>query len=846
VEQLQEALEQVTRSECELQQRNRSLQEKVATLERENQRYRGLFEGAPDGYLVTSLEGVIDESNRVAGKLLGVPPAQLKGRLLGTFLGKEELGGLDEALESLKQQDRVQELELQLRPRNAPAFPGLFNVSRVKDSQGKSTALRWLLRDITRRKQTEALLRQSEARNHAIVNSAAEGILTVDESGLIVSFNPAAQEIFRYTPAEVIGQKITLLAPSPFLEEMEAFIQGRARGESLKSPCVGRDVMGKRKDGSIFPIKLTVSEFLEGGRRRFSGIVRDITERKRAEKALRESEEHFRNLIEGSLQGVFIHSSNWKILFVNQALADMFGYGSPDELVTLGALNRLYVPHEQARLEGYLAARMQGNPAPSQYEIEGVRKDGSIVTTINSVRLIRWKGQPAIQGTVIDISERKRADEVLARRDAIMQAVNLAAGKFLESSDWTQAVQYFVRYLGETTQVSRVYVYENLAGEEAKFLTKRRYKWVAPGVSPHMEDPNTRDQGCSRTDLSRWRKLLSRGEIITGAADAFPQPERELLAHQSIQSILAIPIFCGKVWWGFLGLDECSRVREWSTAEREVLKAAAGMFGLAIERKLAEDAAMHHQAELAHVTRLSTMGEMASGLAHELNQPLAAISSYCDACLRMIAAGRGSSEKLVNALTQSSAQAQRAGEIIRRLRNLVRKTNTQRTHVELAQLMTEVVELAAAEARRKGVRIALDLDENLCSIMVDVIQIEQVMLNLVCNGIEAIDNARLSVREVKINAHQLGDDQIQVGVVDTGPGIDDQLLKQIFEPFYTTKPGGMGMGLAISRSIVESHNGRLWAESEPGKGAAFRFTLPTAMSHDLRITHARNAHGISC
>ena len=244
------------------------------------------------------------------------------------------------------------------------------------------------------------------------------------------------------------------------------------------------------------------------------------------------------------------------------------------------------------------------------------------------------------------------------------------------------------------------------------------------------------------------------------------------------------------------------------------------------ERSDAEEEIRVREAELAHVTRLSTMGEMATGLAHELNQPLAAISTYCDATLKMVASVPSVPEKLISTIDKTGRQAHRAGEIIRSLRRFVDKKRTQASRADINELVHEVVDLAGSEARRIHAGIELHLAAGLPELFVDRIQIEQVLLNLVRNALEAMTT--VSPKRIIIRTAQSNDGFVTVTVEDTGIGWSDGACEQIFEAFHTTKADGMGMGLAISRSIIEAHGGELRGRPrKPAAGVEFTFTLPS-------------------
>ena|GEM_PF-3407962 len=242
------------------------------------------------------------------------------------------------------------------------------------------------------------------------------------------------------------------------------------------------------------------------------------------------------------------------------------------------------------------------------------------------------------------------------------------------------------------------------------------------------------------------------------------------------------------------------------------------------ERQHAQEQALNHQVELAHVARLSTMGEMASGLAHELNQPLSAINTYVQGCIRRINMGTDDPEAIINALQLTAQQAERAGGIIRRLRSFVRKGETHKTYIEINHLINEVTGFLEIQLNNKSINLVLELENDLPPVLVDIIQIEQVLINLIKNAIEAVsDVAPLSiVLRTQLFNHKL----IELCVIDSGHGISEDKLKRIFNPFFTTKASGMGMGLSISSSIIEAHGGKLYAQNNPHQGARFCFTLP--------------------
>ena len=246
------------------------------------------------------------------------------------------------------------------------------------------------------------------------------------------------------------------------------------------------------------------------------------------------------------------------------------------------------------------------------------------------------------------------------------------------------------------------------------------------------------------------------------------------------------------------------------------------------EHREAEEQLREHQAELAHVWRVNTMGEMASGLAHELNQPLCAILNYANACLRMTKRGTDEPDKVTEALEQITAQTDRAGQIIRRIRSLVAKRKPRQSTVDVNGVVREVVEMQKAEASQKGITVRTELAEDLPLILADGVEIEAVVLNLVRNAFDAMSDPALERREATIRTSVSENNSVEATVTDSGKGLLGEDPENIFDLFFTTKADGLGIGLSISRTIIEGHGGRLWAEPNPDCGVSFRFTLPVA------------------
>lgn len=247
------------------------------------------------------------------------------------------------------------------------------------------------------------------------------------------------------------------------------------------------------------------------------------------------------------------------------------------------------------------------------------------------------------------------------------------------------------------------------------------------------------------------------------------------------------------------------------------------------DQKRNEELARQQQERLQATARLVTMGEMASSLAHELNQPLAAIASYNAGCLNLLAAGNADADELAAALGKSAEQARRAGRIIRRIYEFVRRAEPKSEPCDVLKLLGETLSLIEADARRQGIRVVRRWEARLPPIFADRVLLGQALLNLLRNGIEAMRDTPREDRKLEVCAGLAGS-EIEVAVIDRGPGIPAEVAGHLFEPFFTTKPEGMGMGLNICRSVVEAHKGRLWYEANRETGSIFHLTLPVGDS----------------
>lgn len=509
--------------------------------------------------------------------------------------------------------------------------------------------------------------------------------------------------------------------------------------------------------------------FLAVGAFAFYFVRRQQRQRMPAVECFQQSCTLLQSLMEGMQGAVYIKDRDGKYLMVNTAFAQMIGK-TPKEIIGHDELNLL--SREQAeKLSGEDHLSMENNNAGTYEEednIDGEVRNFLVTKILHSDPDGNNMGHIGIRR---DITDHKRTEDALRK---LSRAVEQSPNSIVITDNMGR-----IEYVNPS--------FTEITGYSANEALGETPRIIQSGItSPLVYE-----------DL--WKTILS-GKIWRGELQ---NKKKDGTIYNDLVAISPIKNKDGKTTH-FVGIQTDIS-----------------------ERKQAEEQVRQHQAELLHVARVSTMGQMASGLAHELNQPLYAIANYSDACLEMIRSDVECREKIIYALEQTSLQAQRAGEIIRHLKNFVRKQDTEKTSIDLNELVCKTVQFTDPEARDHGVTIQQELADDLPMILADKIQIEQVILNLLCNSIEAMCGAGSQVRNIIIYSSmskQKG--TVQLSVHDSGPGISTELQSRIFDSFYTTKVDGTGLGLSISSTIIKSHGGNLWVETAPTEGAIFHFTLP--------------------
>lgn len=543
---------------------------------------------------------------------------------------------------------------------------------------------------------------------------------------------------------------------------------------------------------------------------RLIGVVRDVTKQKNAEKALRLSEERFRRMVDQSPDIIFrvgrrgleyVSPACWKILGIRPE--DQYAESSP--LVT-----RIH-PADQAKIPDVVRRLHRGTV---RCELRILHADGRTIWTEHSLSPIFTPSGKlfAVEGVVRDISERKHAEEALQRQRREQQIIFDSVPALIWYKDRENRILRANAAAAEAMGLSAADIEGrstyDLYPEEASQYYRDDLEVIESGVPKlgivEVMQTTSGEKRWLRTDKIPYRDENS--EIIGVIVFAVDITER-VQAEEALRQ----------------ARDELDRrVRE-RTAE--LASAVDDLRSEMAERRRAEEKVRRQQEQLAHVQRLRTIEGMASQLAHEINQPLGAIVNFANGLTTRLRKGEVDPEGMSAAAAQIREQGMRAGEVIRRLRGFVRKEAARREYADLNHLVQESARLVEPEAEGNGIVIRFRLEAKAPLTQVDRVQIEQVIVNLLRNAVDSIVETRDGAGEIAIETVLVGE-AIQVAIRDTGTGLPAGGDEKLFEPYFTTKPDGLGMGLSISRSIIEAHGGSLWAERNDTRGMTFLFRLP--------------------
>ena len=529
----------------------------------------------------------------------------------------------------------------------------------------------------------------------------------------------------------------------------------------------------------------------------FYGFVHEI-----AHRDIRENEEKYRSLVANIPDVIWTTDENGRTTFISSNVKMVYGY-TPEEIYKEGEelwFGRIHPDDVDKVKDAFEAVFKKRVSLDVEYRIR--RRDGEWIWLLDrSIGAYERDGVQYADGVFSEITDRKRAEEKLRSINQQLMASEQqlrASNQQLEASE--QELRESQHLLDATINNSPVVIYvKNLAGRY--LLVNKTYEEIL-GMS--------REEMLGKTDDALFPKDV---------AEKFRVNDERAVVSDLPVEFEEVALHANGELHTYISTKFPLRDSEGSPY------AVCGISTDITERKqLAEQERKHH-AQLAHFSRLTVAGELASGMAHELNQPLTAITTYAQACRRMIDSGDADPAKIRDAAGEIAAQAMRGGEIIRRMRGFVRKQAPQRVRADLNEIVREAIELVRTQARRSEVMLQLEFSEEPLTVLADKVQIQQVIVNLLQNSFESMSKVDACDRIVTVRTSRTDQGMMEVAVEDKGTGLPGSDREKVFESFFTTKSDGLGIGLSISRSIIEEHQGHIWATPNPQKGTTFRVAL---------------------
>lgn len=565
--------------------------------------YRGLVAAAPDA-VVVHRDGRFVYANDAAARLLGAPsPEHLLHKPVLEIVHPDYRAIVAERIAAEQErrepapmiEEKLVTLDGRVIDVEAAGIPFVY--------QGKPAG-QTIIRDVTERRRAERELQEAEERFRALVEQVPAVTYTWEAArrpGTIPApyVSPQIESVLGFSVEEWQGD------PARWHEQVHPDDRARVLDAWARSVDTGAKFRAeyriRAKDGRevwILDEAAMVSRLPDGRPGLYQGVMLDITDRKVAEQALAEAETRYRGLVEQVPAVVYIDAVDdlSTATYMSPRYEELVGYSAEERLAQPDLWVRLLHPDDRERV---LAESRRTNETgePFRMEYRLIHRDGRTVWVRDEAFLLRGaEGEPlAWQGVLLDVTEQKAAEELQARRDHLLEAVSDVAERFLQAAGWEEVILDALQRLGEAAGVSRVYVFEADTADDGARVTRQRFEWAASGVAPQIDNEQMREFRADELGFGDWLDTLAAGGVVQGHVPGMDEPVRSILEAQDIRSIAQVPVFAGTAWWGLIGFDDCELERDWTLAEIDVLRTAAGVLGAAIRRREVEQ--RRHEAE---------------------------------------------------------------------------------------------------------------------------------------------------------------------------------------------------------------------------------------------------------
>ncbi|MCW5600686.1 PAS domain S-box protein [Nitrosomonas sp.] len=789
--------------------------------------FRAIFDNATDGISLAEVDGrKILFGNAAFCRMLGYMPNEIKGMSVQTIHPEEELIAIMSEFMRLAGQKGGLAENIPVKRKDGHVFFADITVAYLEIGGKRYQA--GFFRDVTERNQTERLLRQREADFMAIIEySPIAKIVTGSDDKAVILMNQRFTELLGYTVEDVPNAECWWPLAYPDVQYREMIkIEWTNRVEQAMQSCgriVPMETTVTCKDGTTRYIRFS---FVSLGNKNII-TCEDLTANKIMEGALRESEARYRSIFNAVDDIIFSVESDGTLSSISPSFERLTGW-LPSEWIGKH-FSPLVYPGDQARVQA-LFERLLAREAIPAFPMRLMKKEGTYLDAeIRSVA-IDHGDTVAVFGILRDITERKCAEEIIFRRLAYENLLSRISSMALTADNLHEFLEQSIAVMGETMAVSRSYLFEHCHETDTMDNT---YEWCAPGIAPHKEN----NQEVSSNLVPWWVSTLKSSQNICFAnIDEIPdEGVKEILRRQDIRSILVVPLFVSGHYYGFLGFDECLQHRVWPQEDVNVFLSISRIISVVIERKRVEEeiyrlnqsleaevmkrtkALLEAQEELVRKEKLSMLGQVAGSVGHELRNPLGVMSNAVY-FLQMVLSD--ADETVLEYLEIIKNEITAADRIVGDLLDSVRTKPPQRDIVYIAPLLEQTLRKCAIPP---SVTIKLDLPESLPALYVDAMQIQQVFRNLISNGIEAMPEG--GALEIWAQVGKKAE-TMTINVRDHGIGMSQEQLGRLFQPLFTTKARGIGLGLVVVRNLIQANEGCVQVKSEWGVGSTFAVTLP--------------------
>jgi len=783
-------------------------------------KYRRLLDDINDGCIVVNLEGKIVFANAKMAKILGYKLEELIGETARKFTPSEFIPHIGEIRQSLEQRRRVRE-HFEVTLLNMDGNRVSVEVSAKFIEYEGEPAVTAVVRDVTKRKEAEEALQESEKKYSSLVELSADGIVLV-QGGEIIFANRSFYELLGFEKSEIIGIDILSLISRDMVDAVSVMSWDerqmiiRRVSDEMKGHHTHHiyQVPLKAKSGETVWVEIHSSPIEYEGKAAHLAFLRDITERKRAEESLRESEELTRGMLESAATGIYIVQGG-KFQYVSPLFEEISGYTS-EELIGTYSLGYVHSEDREAARERAIA-NLKGE-SRSPYEFRFIRKDEGSVWVLEKVASIKYKGERATVGSFMDITERKQAEEALLRhteRIAVTAELTRIITSSLNIEDVYEAFADGVKRLVDFDRFSIVLV----EGDRARLVAvvSAVETELRTGVIVPLEG-----------SAAEWVVETKRTNIETDFAQERQFPADEAHLRSGLRSAIRLPLFSRGEAIGTFNLSS-RRPNAYGEREQEVLEELAGRIAVAIENaQLFEEARARveelkaAQEYLVQTERQRALAEMAGGVAHDFNNVLSVVLGRAQLALEDV-----KEPKLKKSLQVIEQSAYDAANMVRRLQEFTGATVGEKLEtLDLNQVVKsalKMVETRRAENQVNGVKIDIDADLGEVYIVEgNPAELRGVLVNIIFNAMDALpQGGRIAVKTAR------EDSWVLLSISDTGTGMTEEVEKRIFDPFFTTKGSrGSGLGLSASHGIISKHGGSIEVDSTLGKGSTFYIRLP--------------------